>query len=286
VRTEEFLDRLNAEADLHGQQRVSARTLEEWAYEDLVTGPTQINGGWDRSEESYAEAQKVMEYRRRGFKRVTAIKAQWWLEGENYPVHKVREAVIHEYKRARNLALRRVSSAHGIRRDVDLTEYRRLALRRQLGPLDPLLKDAGFDFGAAVVIAFYELARFGEQVSPIDKNTEPLAAALSSVALPNGLHVLAGLLEIEDDHPLSAVYAMRQLTNVQFEECRQWIGFLPTGLILGQAFFEVYKSDGGAKYRAFTAAINSWSKWPWCIATFALVANIYYHRQMQVVNGY
>jgi hypothetical protein len=279
-----FLARLNSQADLHGQQRVAARTVEDWAYEDLIRGPQRRNGRWDWAEQSLADAKMVLEYRSRGFKRVAAIKAQWWLEGRDLAVHKVREAVISEYKRARNLALRRISSVHGLRRDVGLTEYRRSALRRQLGPLDPVLKQAGFDLGAAVVTVFYEIARFGELISHIDEDTEPIAALVASAVLPNGLHVFAGLWEIDDDHPLSAARAMRQLTNEQFDECRIWAGLFPIGLILGEAFFALLKNQDEAKQVACKAAINNWSKWPWSIMAFAFMANIYYHIQIEDTN--
>jgi hypothetical protein len=280
----EFLELLNAEANLYGQRRVIARTVEDWGYENLISAPTRIHGHWEWPEQSLADGKEVMAYRRRGFKRVAAVQAQWWLEGRNFPVREIREAVISEYARARNLGLRQVSSAHGVRRDVDLTEYRRLALRRQLGPLDPTLKEAGFDFGAAVVTASYEFARFGELISPIDKNKEPIAAFLASATLPNGVHFCAGLLETDDTHPLSAVRAMRQLTNEQFEECRNWIELLPAGLVSAQMALESTNADE-PKRLAFTAAINSWSIWPWRIVTFALAANIYYHSQMETVDN-
>ena len=279
---EELLERLHAMAGLPAKT-ITPRMLEDWAYEDLISGPTQT-GGWHWSEESLTAALEVIDYRKRGFKRVAAIKAQWWLEGGDFAVHNIREAIVSEYKRARNLALRLVSSAHGIRRDVDLTEYRRLALRRQLGPLDPILKQAGFDFGAAVTIAFYELARFGEQISPIDKNAEPLAALLASAMLPSGLNIFSGLLEMEDDHPLSAVRSIRQLTDKQFQECRMGSQLFPLGLILGKTFFGLFGGDDDAKHLAFTAAINSWSNWPWHIVIFALMANVYYHLQIKEID--
>jgi hypothetical protein len=277
VRTENFLERLNAQAASMGQKPVTERMLEDWAYEHLITGPTIVSGSWDRSEESLAEAGQVLEYRARGFERVSAIRSQCWLENIKFQTYEIRKDLITEFKRARNFALRRISSIHGFRMDITLTEYRRAALRGQLGPLDPVFKDAGFDFGPAVIILFYELARFGEQISPIDKETEPVAALIQSAVLPNGVHLFAGVFETDDEHPLSVVRAIRQLTNQELEQCRTLAELMPLGLLIGRMFFGLLNGETDPKYLAFSAALNSWSRSPWRIVGFASVANIYYH---------
>jgi hypothetical protein len=137
VTKNELLELLNAGGTLPSGRIITERMLEDWVYEELIPGPARGVGtrepNWQWSEESLAAALKVIEYRSRGFKRSTAIRAQRWLEDRELKIPLDREAMVLEFKRARNLLLRSVSSSHGCRRDITLSEYRRLALLRQLG---------------------------------------------------------------------------------------------------------------------------------------------------------
>jgi hypothetical protein len=99
-----------------------------------------------------------------------------------------------EFELPRNLLIRYVSSTHGLRADATLSEYKRRALLHQIGPFDPIFERAGINPGGAVFILFYELSRFGEQITPLDENEEPLASRLANAVLPNGVHIFAGLL--------------------------------------------------------------------------------------------
>ena len=280
---DELLERLNARPGQPASRTITARMLEDWAYEDLIPGPTRAGGtrepNWQWSEESLVAALKVIEYRSRGFKRSAAIRAQRWLEDRGLKMPLDREAVVSEFKRARNLLVRLVSSNHGFRRDITLSEYRRLALLRQLGPLDPVFQRAGVNPGEEVFILLYELARFGEQITPLEEDRAPLAVLLAKARLPNGAHILAGLLEEDDTHPLSAVRSIRGLSPNQLKECRVYASMLPSALAFGRLIVSVFAVDPGKKSRtdsAYSAVLTSVQRWPWMIFTFAMVANIMY----------
>jgi hypothetical protein len=288
VTIDEFLKRLNEQARLRSNKIITARMLEDWAYKDLVPGPIRFGGtekpNWQWSEESLKAALKIIEYRRRGFKRSTAIRAQRWLEDPDLKTPLDREAILLEFKRARNLLIRYVSSTHGMRADTTLSEYKRRALLRQIGPLDPIFERAGINPGGAAFILFYELARFGEQITSIDPKMEPLASALAKAVLLNGLHIFAGLLETDDTHPLSAVLAIRNLTSDQLEECRTWVATLPPALTLGQLILTALIKDP-EKMKSIEAAYSIARdsvvyRWPWMIFTFAAAANIMYKSQL------
>jgi hypothetical protein len=288
VTIDEFLKRLNEQARLPSNKIITARMLEDWAYKDLVPGPIRFGGtekpNWQWSKESLEAALKIIEYRRRGFKRSTAIRAQRWLEDLDLKTPLDREAILLEFKRARNLLIRYVSSTHGMRADTTLSEYKRRALLRQIGPLDPIFERAGINPGGAVFIVLYELARFGEQITPLDENKEPLASALAKAVFPNGLHIFAGLLETDDTHPLSAVLAIRNLTSHQLEECRTWVATFPLALALGQSILTVFIKDP-EKMRSMNTAYSIARdtvvyRWPWMIFTFTATANMMYKSQL------
>ena len=142
---DELLERLNARACPPASRTVTTRMLEDWVYECLI--PRPIRGGgtrkpnWQWSEDSFEAALKVAEYRERGFKRSTAIRAQGWLENQSFLSAVIpRKDIIAEFERARNLLIRYVSSTHGLRSDATLSEYKRRALLRQMGPLDPIFE--------------------------------------------------------------------------------------------------------------------------------------------------
>jgi hypothetical protein len=289
VTIDEFLKRLNEQARLPSNKIITARMLEDWAYEYLIPRPTRGGGtrkpNWQWPEESYEAALKVVDYRERGFKRIAAIRAQGWLENQRFLSAVVpRIDLIREFERARNLLIRYVSSTHGLRADTTLSEYKRRALLHQIGPLDPIFERAGINPGGVVFILLYELARFGEQITPLDENNEPLASALAKAVLPNGLHIFAGLLETDDTHPLSAVLAIRNLTSHQLEECRTWVATFPLALALGQSILSgLIKVP--EKIRAIDAAYSIARdtvvyRWPWMIFTFTATANMMYKSQL------
>jgi hypothetical protein len=284
VTINELLERLNAQVHLSAAGKVTARMLEDWAYEGLIPGPNRFTGtpkpNWQWSEESLDAAIDIIGHRKRGFKRVTAIRAQRWLEGKATQPRPDREALVKEFIRARNLLVRFVSSSHGMRRDTTLSEYKRRALLRQLGPLAPVFERAGVNPGGAVFLVFYEFARFGEQITPIEEDKEPLAALLSKVALPNGVHIFAGLLEDDETHPLSAVHSIRNLSRKQLEECRALVSTFPLALAFGQSVVTLFATDAEKQTltgAAWSAASGSFDRWPWMIFTFVFVANIMYH---------
>jgi hypothetical protein len=259
--------------------------LEDWVYEYLIPRPSRVGGtrepNWQWSEESFDTALKVIEYRERGFKRTTAIRAQGWLENQYfYSVVIPRIDLIKEFERARNLLIRYVSSTHGLRADATLSEYKRRALLRQIGPLDPIFERAGINPGEAIFIFLYELARFGELITPLDETKEPMASALAQAVLPNGLHPLAGLLETDESHPLSAVLAIRNLTSHQLEECRTWVATFPFALAFAQSTITALNPDPEKTTQiktAYSAALNTVVyRWPWMIFAFATVASVVY----------
>jgi hypothetical protein len=290
VTIEDLLERLNAQVHLPANKNITARTLEDWVYEDLIPGPTRAGGtrepNWQWSEESFDAAFRVVEYRERGFKRYTAIRSQQWLERQSpLSIETVREDLIMEFACARNLLLRYVSSTHGLRADSTLSEYKRRALLRQIGPLDPIFERAGINPGGAVFILFYELARFGEQISGFHENEEPLAALLAKAVLPNGVHIFAGLLETDETHPPSAVRAMRRLTSEQFDQCRASVALFPVVLSVMQLVAASLSADEDKKGlldTAYLAALSSFDRWPWSISSFGLVANILYNSELKI----
>jgi hypothetical protein len=259
--------------------------LEDWAHEYLIPRPTRLGGtrypNWQWPDESFDAALKVIDYRERGFKRSSAVRAQGWLENQKFFCAVIpRKDLIIEFKRARNLLLRHVSSVHGLRADATLSEYKRSALLRQIGPLSPILERAGINPGGALFLTFYELARFGEQITPFDRNNEPLAAALAMATFPSGLHIFAGLLETDETHPLSAMRAIRTLYSDKLEQCRAWAASLPAALIVSQLVIPMLVSNPERSKNieeAYSAALNSINRWPWAIFSFGAAANFLYN---------
>jgi len=293
VTIDELLGRLNTRARLPADETITARMLEDWAYEWLIPGPTRASGtrepNWQWSEESFDAALIVVEYRRRGFKRTTAIRAQGWLENQKFLSRVIpRKDIRKEFERARNLLFRSVSSTHGLRADATLSEYRQQALLRQLGPLDLKFERAGINLGGTVFVLSYEIARFGEQITPLDEDREPAAALLAKAVLPNGIHVLAGLLETDETHPLSAIRAIRSLSSAQFEQCRGYVSSLPDALNLMHSIitiFTVETDKKGSLDAVYLAVLNSFDRWPWMISAFAAVANVMYHSKMKPIQN-
>jgi len=143
---------------------------------------------------------------------------------------------------------------------------------------------AGINPGGAVFILFYELSRFGEQITPLDENEEPLASRLANAVLPNGVHIFAGLLETDETHPLSAVCAIRKLSSDQLKQCRACVATLPFALAVAQSILTALITDPEKIRRidaAYSAALYSVVyRWPWMIFAFAMVANIMYKSKL------
>ena len=123
----EFLSRLHATAALP-DGAVTPRMLEDWGYEDLITGPRQTGGAWHWSEESFSKALEVLDFRSRGFRRTAAIKVQRWLENDELAASLDRNALRSEIVCAQKLLIRFVTSTHGFKSGFNLTEYRARAL--------------------------------------------------------------------------------------------------------------------------------------------------------------
>jgi hypothetical protein len=284
---EDFLARLNAAADLPTGRRITARMLEDWVYERLVPGPTQIHGKWHWSEGSFAAALRVVEYRQRRFKRAASIRFQKWLEGdlptETMDIFDIKN----EISRVQRLLIRHVTSTHGFRADVDLTDYRRHALLRTLGTLDATLERAAMGVGKTVVLLFYELGRFGEQITPFDEEAEPLAAWITTWCWPDGTHVFAGILEPDIDQEFSVLHAIDALTPHQLERCRTWTQFVSGCLFLSQAALLRLGAPDKEEMlitEAYEKVAENLLFWPWSIFFFATAVNIMYYSEVKEVS--
>jgi hypothetical protein len=286
VLVEEFLARLNTRAGSLPSKQVRPRMLEDWVYEDLVTGPTQIGGDWQWSEKSLSEALGVAEYRQRGFKRATAIRFQKWLE-DNSPATIIDSRTIKkEICRAQKILIRYVTSTHGIRPDFKLTQYRRKGLLRTLGPLDSTLEQAGLGAGETVSLLFYELGRFGEQITPFDEEGEPLAAWVATLRWPDRKHIFAGVLEPDIDQEFSVIQVIERLTPTQLERCRAWTQFFSSCLFAGVIAIgrlDIPDPKKQLLMDAYEKAAASLSVWPWSIFLFATAMNIMYHSEVALV---
>jgi hypothetical protein len=269
VKGEKVLELANARQAALGRKALTKRRLEDLVYEDVVTGPALVGSDREWPKASLAETNLALDYRAGGFGRNDGLRAQWWLEGRDFPLHLIREPVISEFGRARNLALRWVSSTHGLRRDKSLTEYRKLALLRQLGPVDGRFAQHGVSFGPAVYLLAYELMRFGERITPVSED-DAVASLFQDFTHTNGVHALAWLLE-DPDAEHSAFRALTSLSDQEWFECRCATQCLQAVAITIANFLS---SPGGQSDRQFSTAIaGSFERSPWLIFTFGAIAN-------------
>jgi hypothetical protein len=281
----EVLELANARQAALGREPLTERRLEDLVYEDVVTGPALVGSDREWSESSLAETNLALDYRAGGFGRNDGLRAQWWLEGRDFPLYLIREPVIREFDRARDLALRWVSSTHGLRRDKSLTEYRKLAHLRQLGPVDGRFAQHGVSFGPAVYLLAYELMRFGERITPVSED-DVVASLFQDLTHNNGVHALAWLLE-DPDAEHSAFRALRNSSAEEWFECRRATQCLQAGAV---TIANLLSSPEGRRDGQFGRAIaGSFERSPWLIFTFGAVANSMWnsklpHRHAAAIN--
>ncbi len=289
MKRDELLRRLNGELQ-PDERRVTCRMLEDWAYEDLIAGPDRGTGtappNWQWPEASLAEALEVIDVRRRGFKRAKAIRAQLWLEGRERPARAVLEDLISEFVRARNLMIRYVTSTYDIHPDTQLTERRKLAIGRQLGPLDASFVDAGVDFGRPTFLLGYELARFGKQITAFSPEEVPLAPLLLDFRCESGVHVLAGLLETEAMASPSAVFAMRSLDPEDSEKCRMLAHAPLVSFEMMKGIFGFAKpTTSNSNFEPMLDKVSlSLRHWPWSIFFFGMAANYFHNSKLKSIS--
>jgi hypothetical protein len=117
-----------------------------------------------------------------------------------------------------------------MRADFKLTEYRRNALIRSLGPLDPILERAGLGVGDQAALLAYEIGRFGEPITPFDVTEEPVAALICNWVFPNGRYALAGILESDPNQEFSVIKAIDELSAKQLAQSRTQIRYFSFAL--------------------------------------------------------
>jgi hypothetical protein len=164
----ELAEHLNAEIGLTGRNAITANVIRQWVLWDVLPRAQANAKGrgraieWGRDVADMHRARRLAELRRYGVVRKTAIVAQAWLELDYPDFCDAKKALLVEFRRARSVSLRDLTSSTEHDAESPLSQTRRNALLRQSGPLDPRLEKTSFQLPPQSLVRILDAAVSGK----------------------------------------------------------------------------------------------------------------------------
>lgn len=191
---DEFLTRLNAEAEKNRWKRVTHRMIRRWIDARLMSGPKPIgrkrgqHPDWQWSESSFQQALRICTLSAQGLKRSSEIRIHLWLDGADIPFDRpedfrqLRRNVRREYRLVRKEIRRQSKSKFDPRSEKEISAHRAKSITRRLGEPSLHLVPLGFQYSNEAMLALWGSLLFGEHGTlKIGDQEQSFDKALSSV---------------------------------------------------------------------------------------------------------
>lgn len=245
----ELLAAINAHALEIGQPAVSDRRLGDWREQGLLPSPRPRGAGRGRGvardwgDDALDAARQILRLQSMGERRASQHLAYLWLIGGPQQIDFARAAISAEFKRAAKRIRRRVPEAV-----ADETPFAQEALRGRIGPLDQRLVPMvglgpdGRPITETLAIAGLP-AVFGEEGRSMSAAIAAIFPDLNELAegplIQDFLAGYDGLLGLKDETDQSALTALSEATNAEWEAAREqlqmsWLGLGFLALVMSR----------------------------------------------------
>ncbi len=197
---DEFLTRLNVEAEKNLWERVTPRMIRRLVDARLMRGPKPIgrergqHPDWQWSESSFQQALRICALRAQGLKRTSEIRFYLWRQYSDIPFDRpsdfqqLRRDVRKEFRRARNEMRRQSTSKFDLRSEKEISTLRAESITKKFGELSPLLGPLGFRYSDVQILPLSGSLLFGEHGTlKIGSEKVSLDTAISDVLNRFGL---------------------------------------------------------------------------------------------------
>lgn len=226
---DELLSRVNESAMAAGHPPVSARQLRDWRDEGLLVGAHAhgrrrgLPPDWRWSDGDLETVNEITSLRRAGARRADELAIELWLIGRPIQVGRVRRAFRSEFDRLVKRSRRKLRDTKG-----DAKGASRRALLNRMGPLDRDLARLNLRPSDGLLLNSLGEAIEGAHGSPaladglFRENGTPETLQLPS-PISTLLLGMSGMLAVADESDKSALEAVENATDADFEDARAFL---------------------------------------------------------------
>jgi hypothetical protein len=146
---------LNSEFNLTGADAVTVNVIRQWVAWDVL--PV-----WTRDSRALHRARRLARWRRDGVRGENTVIAHAFIEWGHRDMARVKMAIGQEFRRARRLMFKRLTTTADLSDFQSLSAVQKRALRKQAGPLDSRFAGTRFEQSPELYASLLNLARNGE----------------------------------------------------------------------------------------------------------------------------
>lgn len=233
---QELADHLNRTVGLTGQNAITVNVIRQWVTWGVLPKATpkgrRVGQGpiWSRHDSGLQRATRLAELRKAGMRREAAIVAQAYLDCGDGDFELARAAILSEFIKWREQLNRRQTSFLGAGYFQSAGNWKRRAIKNQLGPLDSRFVGTAYEQTPELYAAIAQASRLGEADTPrlklllaeVFTKISPEIAELIPNAVTEGIiNSASGLTGTPDEIGNSGEASIRKATQSQFESARK-----------------------------------------------------------------